>query len=241
MTLDITNPTDREPAPAALDAVNLAVGYGGRPVLSDVEFSVNRGEVFAIIGRNGVGKTTLLTTLAGARAPIDGRLLIDGQIPPKSMHGRVRRGLGFVTEGRPIIRRLSVKDNLKLAKVNEDDAYGYFPELASLRTRAAGLLSGGEQQMLALARTLARRPRLLLIDEVSQGLAPIIVRRLLEVVVDTCRSRGAAVVMVEQQAATALSVADRAAVLAGGSVAMQGQAADLRLRWAEIEHRYLYE
>jgi branched-chain amino acid transport system ATP-binding protein len=226
-------------ATSRLIATDLTVGYSGVAVVSGVDLALGRGEVVAVIGRNGAGKTTLLHALAGLLPPLSGRILFDGVEPPSSLHQRARRGLGLVTEDRAVVRRLSVADNLRLAGAPADAVFARFPELAPLRSRRAGLLSGGEQQMLALGRVLAKQPTVLLIDELSQGLAPMIVERLLCAVRQAAAEAGAGVLIVEQQAATALRVADRAYVISGGRVVMSGSVAELRDRWEEIEKVYL--
>ncbi|HEX9530918.1 MAG TPA: ATP-binding cassette domain-containing protein, partial [Acidimicrobiales bacterium] len=158
---------------------NLTVGYSGVPVVSGVSIEVHPGEVVALLGRNGAGKSTLLHTLAGIIPPISGQLDVCGSGAGAPFHRRVRRGLGLVTEERAIIRRLTVAENLRLAPGPAEDAERRFPELVALRGHKAGLLSGGEQQMLALAKALAARPTVLLIDELSLGLAPLVLQRLL--------------------------------------------------------------
>jgi branched-chain amino acid transport system ATP-binding protein len=222
-----------------LSTHDLAVGYSGVPVVRGLNIEVRAGEVVSLLGRNGAGKTTLMHTLAGVIAPVSGRIMINGVRPPAAFHARVRAGLGLVTEERSIIRRLSVLDNLRLGRGSVDAALARFPELISLRHRRGGLLSGGEQQMLALAKLLAAQPSLLLIDELSLGLAPLIVDRLLTEVRRAATEDGTSVLLVEQQPATALRVADRAYVIAGGEVKLTGPAAELLGRRGEIEALYL--
>ncbi len=218
---------------------NLTVGYSGVPVVSGVSIEVHPGEVVALLGRNGAGKSTLLHTLAGIIPPISGQLDVCGSGAGAPFHRRVRRGLGLVTEERAIIRRLTVAENLRLAPGPAEDAERRFPELVALRGHKAGLLSGGEQQMLALAKALAARPTVLLIDELSLGLAPLVLQRLLREVRAAARDDGAAVLLVEQQSETALRVADRAYVIAGGEIRMSGDAAEMLARREEIEALYL--
>jgi branched-chain amino acid transport system ATP-binding protein len=217
----------------------LSVGYSGIPVVRNVSIEVHPGEVVTLLGRNGAGKTTILHTLAGIIPPISGKLDVCGSGAGIPFHRRVRRGLGLVTEDRAIIRRLTVAENLRLAPGPADDAIRRFPELANLRNRKAGLLSGGEQQMLALAKALAARPSVLLIDELSLGLAPLILKRLMLAVRDAALEDGAAILLVEQQSETALRVADRAYVIAGGEIRMSGDTADMLSRREEIEALYL--
>lgn len=220
---------------------DLSVGHSGVPVVSGVSIEVHPGEVVALLGRNGAGKTTLLHTLAGIIPPIAGKLQVSGNDASVPFHKRVRRGVSLVTEERAIIRRLTVAENLRLAPGPAEDAQRRFPELAALRNRRAGLLSGGEQQMLSLAKALAARPVVLLIDELSLGLAPLVLKRLLIEVRAAARDDGAAVLLVEQQSETALRVSDRAYVLAGGEIRMSGESADMLNRRKEIEALYLSE
>jgi branched-chain amino acid transport system ATP-binding protein len=217
----------------------LAAGHGGVAVLQGINIELRRGEVVALLGRNGAGKTTLLHTIAGLVPPLSGRLWINGAKPPAAFHARVRNGLGLVTEERAVIRRLTVLDNLRLGRGPVEAALNRFPELRPLGNRRAGLLSGGEQQMLALAKLLAAEPSALLIDELSLGLAPLIVERLLGEVRQAAVAGGAGVLLVEQQPTTALRVADRAYVIAGGRIRLSGAADDLLARQDEIEALYL--
>ncbi len=217
----------------------LSAGHAGVAVLQGINIELRRGEVVALLGRNGAGKTTLLHTIAGLVPPLSGRLWINGAKPPAAFHARVRNGLALVTEERAVIRRLTVLDNLRLGRGPVEDALSRFPELRPLGHRRAGLLSGGEQQMLSLANLLAARPSALLIDELSLGLAPLIVERLLGEVRKAALEDGAGVLLVEQQPATALRVADRAYVIAGGHIKLSGAADDLMAHREEIEALYL--
>jgi branched-chain amino acid transport system ATP-binding protein len=244
----MTVETDRQTADRARDSradevllstEDLVVGYSGVPVVSGVDLTLKRGEIVALLGRNGAGKTTLLHTLAGLVPVISGTVTILGHRPPSGLHRRVRNGMRLVTEERAIIRRLSVLDNLRLGDGLVDGAFERFPELAPLRNRKAGLLSGGEQQMLVLAKSLAARPDILLIDELSLGLAPLIVDRLLSEVRKAAREDQAGIILVEQQSVTALEIATRACVIASGEVKLSGDAAELRGRREEIEALYL--
>jgi branched-chain amino acid transport system ATP-binding protein len=217
----------------------LSAGHGGVAVLKGISIELGRGEVVALLGRNGAGKTTLLRTIAGLLPPVSGGLWINGARPPTAFHARVRNGLALVTEERAVIRRLTVLENLRLGRGPVEAALSRFPELRPLGNRRAGLLSGGEQQMLSLAKLLAARPSALLIDELSLGLAPLIVERLLGEVRKAALEGGAGVLLVEQQPATALSVADRAYVIAGGQIRLSGAADELLARRDEIEALYL--
>jgi branched-chain amino acid transport system ATP-binding protein len=223
---------------ALIETKDLWAGYTSLPVIRDINVHVGAGEVVALMGGNGAGKTVLLRTLAGVLKPLQGEILWRG-VPAKGpLHKRVRDGLGFVTESRAIFRSLSVASNLRLGRGSPERAVDYFPELASLMRRKAGLLSGGEQQMLSLGRALAADPSLLLADELSLGLAPLIVQRLLTAL-EKARDEGAGILLVEQHANVALSIANRAYVLQRGRVVLEGPASELRDRVSELRHTYL--
>jgi len=222
-----------------LECRGLATGYAGMPVVRDLELRVDAGEVVALIGSNGAGKTTTLLTLAGELPPIAGEVFFRGESTTASLSRRARRGLGLVTEERSVFMRLTTADNLKVAGVSRDDAVELFPELAPLMKRTAGLLSGGEQQILTLARALARRPAVLLVDELSLGLAPQVVSRLLESVRRAASEHSIAVLLVEQHVRTALSVADRVYVMQRGRIALDGAVDEIRDRIDEVTQAYL--
>lgn len=222
-----------------LQTRGLTVGHGHVPVLRALDVEAARGEIVAILGRNGVGKTTLLHTIAGAIAPLEGELLLDGVAARGSVTARVRRGLALLPENRGIIRRLSVAENLRLGNGDSEIAYELFPELKKLSRRKAGLLSGGEQQMLGIGRSLSTRPRLILIDELSLGLAPVIVRRLSKTLRGVVDTTNCSVLMVEQHLQAALAVSDRAYVVGNGGIRFSGRSEDLAGRIAEIEEFYL--
>lgn len=229
------------PAPV-LEIRDLSVGYGQVSVARGMSLTVSSGSIVTLLGRNGAGKTTTLNTVAGVIPPLAGEVLVSGTAASGPLHQRVRRlGIGLVTEDRAIIRRLSVIDNLRLGRGDVDLAFQLFPELESLRKRTAGLLSGGEQQMLVLGRCLAAQPRLLLVDELSFGLAPMIVRRLLEALRAIATDHDVAVLLVEQHPSLALSAADYGYVLARGEIRLSGPAAELRGQLHEIERSYLSE
>jgi branched-chain amino acid transport system ATP-binding protein len=223
---------------ALLEARRLEAGYDGMAVVHHLDLVVEAGEIVVLLGANGAGKTTTLLTLAGDLAPIDGKVLLDGKPAPGSLHARARKGLRFITEERSVIMSLSVADNLRLAHRDISPCVAMFPELEGLLGRKAGLLSGGEQQMLTLARAIAGDGRLLLADELSLGLAPLVVRRLLTAVRNAA-DRGMGVLLVEQQARLALDIADRGYVLRQGEVLFSGSAAELRADMARIEASYL--
>ena len=225
-------------------------GYNNVAVLRDVSLTVNEGEVVGLLGPNGAGKTTTLLTISGIIKPIRGKIDVLGGAPPTRLpHRLARRGVAHVTESRNLFYDLTVSENLRLAlrgsrkdrKSALEQALVLFPALRPLINRRAGLLSGGEQQMLALARALVSRPRVLLLDEMSLGLAPIIVERLLKTVRDIANQTGCAVVLVEQHVHLALRIVDRAYVLAHGNVVVAGTARELENNKEMLESSYLGE
>jgi branched-chain amino acid transport system ATP-binding protein len=224
---------------AVLEARGLSAGYGPRPVVHDVDLALQPGEVVGLLGANGAGKTTTLLALAGELPLHAGQVLLGGAPTTASLHRRARQGLTFVTEEKSVFMGLSARDNLRVAGVDEATALELFPELERLLPVRAGLLSGGEQQMLTLARALSRRPTVLLADELSMGLAPLIVKRLLESVVRVARQQGTAVLLVEQHVRKALQYCDRAYVMHRGRIELSGSARDLLARIGEIQDRYL--
>jgi branched-chain amino acid transport system ATP-binding protein len=222
-----------------IEARGVSAGYGKMPVIRDVDLHVDAGEVVALIGANGAGKTTTLLTLAGELTPMAGDVRFLGEPTKAPMHARCRNGLGYVTEERSVIMDMSVADNLKLARVQPSVAFEYFPALERALHRRAGLCSGGEQQMLSLARALGREPKVLLADELSLGLAPIIVTNLLAAVRDAAKERGIGVLLVEQHVRQALKIADRVYLMERGHIALSGTAAEVVDHLAEIEASYL--
>ena len=213
-----------------IEVDRLDAGYGRTPVVRDLSLTVAPGEVVALLGPNGAGKTTTLLTIAGLLPAIGGTVRVLGEVVDVRHPERTaRRGLGLVTEDRSLFPGLTVREHLKLAAGTDVSlATTYFPKLATLLGRRAGLLSGGEQQMLALARAIALRPKMLLIDEMSLGLAPIVVESLAPVVRAIADDLGIGVLLVEQHVPVALRVADRAIVLRHGECVLAAPAAELR-------------
>jgi len=222
-----------------IEAVGLSAGYGKMAVVRDLDLRVDAGEVVALLGVNGAGKSTTLLTLAGDLAPIEGQVKFLGEPTTSPMHARCRNGLGYLTEERSVIMDMSVADNLKLAAVTPEQACAFFPALERIMDRSAGLCSGGEQQMLSLARALARNPKVLLADELSLGLAPIIVTNLLQAVREAADERGVGVLLVEQHVRQALGVADRAYVMERGRIVVSGTAEEVSGQLEKIESSYL--
>jgi branched-chain amino acid transport system ATP-binding protein len=222
-----------------IECRGLSVGYGQLAVVRDLDLRVDAGEVVALIGRNGAGKTSTLLALAGELTPLAGEVLWMGTPTTAPMHARCRAGLGYLTEERSVIMDLSAADNLRLADVKPEQAVALFPALGPVLKRTAGLLSGGEQQMLALARALCREPKVLLADELSLGLAPLVVKRLLATLREAAHERGVGILLVEQHVRQALSIADRVYVMDRGTITLSGPVEEIRGRLDEIEEAYL--
>lgn len=220
-----------------LEIRNLSVAYGKIVAVSDLSLTVNKGEIVTVVGGNGAGKTTTLRTVSGVLKPRSGEILFQGQpivgLSPESI---VTRGISHSPEGRMIFGRLTITENLKLGAYNRRDAagvksdmdrmFGMFPVLEQRKSQRAGTLSGGEQQMLAIARSLMSRPALLLLDEPSLGLAPLLVEQIFNVVVEL-RNEGVTILLVEQNANEALRISDRAYVLETGTVVTEGPSSEL--------------
>jgi branched-chain amino acid transport system ATP-binding protein len=232
-----------------LNVEGITAGYGRLMVLRDISFSMTRGETLAVIGPNGAGKTTLLWALSGMVRPKAGHVAfedrdITGWDPSKV----VKLGIGHVLEGMRVFRQLSVEDNLMLGAYGRkvdgrkslQAVFKYFPVLEKKRKQAAGSLSGGEKQMLAIARTLMCELKLLLLDEPSAGLAPLLVKRLFEILSDLRKEYELTILLVEQNAEIALGLSDRAMVLAQGQVMLEGSAEDLA-KDPEVKRIYLGE
>jgi branched-chain amino acid transport system ATP-binding protein len=228
---------------------DLSAAYGPVTALRGVSLQVREGEIVAVLGPNGAGKSTLLRTIAGVLAPSRGRIVHRGDdiggLRPEEV---VRRGISLVPEGRQVFADLTVEENLAIGAVTRrdrgqterdlDDVLSMFPILRTRRTQAAGSLSGGEQQQLAIGRSLMSSPRLMLLDEPSLGLAPIVVDRVFELIVGL-HERGVTLLIVEQNVHRALEIADRGYVLSNGTVALEGSGERLRAREAGLEAAYL--
>lgn len=217
-------------------------GYGANPVLRDVSMEVQEGEIVGLLGPNGAGKSTALLMISGILRPQSGRIrILENDIEHRPAHAIARMGCSHVPEDRGLFLSLTVRENLSVAgKLSEFEAIlGRFPALVPLMNRRAGLLSGGEQQMLAVARALAAKPKFLMIDEMSLGLAPLITKRLLQSVSDIARETGCAVLLVEQHVSLALGIADRAYVLNRGRVVLEGEAEELTRDPSRLQHAYL--
>jgi branched-chain amino acid transport system ATP-binding protein len=220
---------------ALLELADVSVRYGAIPALRDADISVDEGEIVALLGANGAGKTTTLRTISGLVHPSAGAVYFDewdiSRLPP---HDVVGLGIGHVPEGRRIFPRLTVMENLEMGayrrkgKLDEDfeRVFALFPILEQRRRQDGGTLSGGEQQMLAIGRALMSRPRLMLLDEPSMGLAPLIVEAIFDII-EQIRSSGATILLVEQNAAQALQIADRGYVLENGHIVMSDRASSL--------------
>jgi len=228
----------------------LQVAYGGIRAVKGVDLEVNQGELVCLIGANGAGKTTTLRAVTGLVRAAAGRVLYDGQdITGLKLPEIARRGLALVPEGRGVFAQLTIEENLAMGAYARNDragiaadverAFTLFPRLKERRSQTAGTLSGGEQQMLAIARALMSRPRLLLLDEPSMGLAPLMVERIFEVV-RTIAAEGVTLLLVEQNARLALETSHRGYVLEGGLVSFSGRAADL-LGDPRVREAYLGE
>ena len=234
MTLEVTHPRS-----TGLDVRGLSAGYGAAPVISGLTLHVEPGEVVAMLGRNGAGKTTTLMAIGGFVKRSAGDITIDGNAMGGPPHRRMRGLVGLVLEGRSVFPPLTTAQNLKVGDVAVADALQLFPELEARLNVRGGNLSGGEQQMLSLARAMCRRPRVLLLDELSFGLAPVICERLFSSVRQFAADHDIAVVLVEQHLHYAAQVADRAVVMSQGRIALELPSSELASRAGEVEQLYL--
>ncbi|HIY56229.1 MAG TPA: ABC transporter ATP-binding protein [Candidatus Dorea merdavium] len=235
---------------AMLTIKDLEVYYGVIQAIKGVSFEVNQGEVIALIGANGAGKTTILHTITGLLAPKNGSVVFEGkELTKMPAHKIVSLGMAHVPEGRRVFADLSVYENLRMGAYTRKDrneieetmekVYQRFPRLKERRNQMAGTLSGGEQQMLAMGRALMSKPKILLMDEPSMGLSPIMVNEIFSIIQEVSDS-GTTVLLVEQNAKKALSIADRGYVLETGNIVLEGKASDL-LNNDSIKKAYLGE
>jgi branched-chain amino acid transport system ATP-binding protein len=232
-----------------LEIDDLHVYYGEIHALKGISLRVAPGEIVALLGNNGAGKTTTLKTISGLLKPRRGEVRLEGQaLHDLAAHEIVARGVAHAPEGRKIFNRLTVTENLEMGaylrsdsavREDMDRVFGLFPRLRERRLQVSGTLSGGEQQMLAIGRALMARPRILLLDEPSMGLAPILVEQIFDTVSDINR-QGTTILLVEQNAAIALSVAHRGYVLETGNIALTGAAAELS-EHPDVQRAYLGE
>lgn len=238
--------------PPALELRGLVAGHDGVPVVHEVDLTVSAGEVVVLLGANGAGKSTTLLTVSGLLPVLDGEVRMSGEVVGAPGRRRslgraaalARSGLVHVPEDRGLFPDLTVAEHLRLTRRAPDapaegDVLARFPALERLRGRRAGLLSGGEQQMLTLARAFLAGPKVLLVDELSLGLAPLVVESLLPLLREVADDRGVAVLVVEQHVRLALEVADRAALLQRGRIILEGTTTDLADRLQAIEAGYL--
>ena len=235
---------------AMLEVKDLEVYYGVIQAIKGISFHVDKGEVIALIGANGAGKTTTLHTVTGLLSPKSGHVIFEGKdITKVPAHKIVSMGMAHVPEGRRVFAELSVYENLKMGAYTRKDkneieeslknVYKRFPRLEERKNQMAGTLSGGEQQMLAMGRALMSKPKIILMDEPSMGLSPIMVNEIFDIIRSVSES-GTTVLLVEQNAKKALSIADRAYVLETGKIALEGKAKDL-LEDDSIKKAYLGE
>lgn len=229
-----------------LELRGLSGGYDGVPVVRDVNVVVQSGEIVGLLGANGAGKTTTLMTISGLLPAIAGEVLVEGRdITGMRPYKVSRLGVAHVPEERALFQALTVAENLRLGmrkgRADLDSALRHTPALRPLLNRRTGLLSGGEQQMLAVARALQGQPKLLMVDEMSLGLAPLVVKVLLNALRDIAREEGVAVLLVEQHVNLALDLVDRAYVLARGSVVAEERAEVLKADKALLHAKYLGE
>jgi branched-chain amino acid transport system ATP-binding protein len=224
-----------------LDVRGLTAGYAGRQVVVGTSLNVHAGEVVVLLGPNGAGKTTLLEAIAGLVTAMAGTISICGRPAARQYHHRVRSGLAYIPERRSVFGSLTVAENLKVGGGEITRALELFPELEDHLGRKAGVLSGGQQQMLMLARAMAGSPSVLIADEVSLGLSPVAVDRLHRAFRDIAVGRGIAVLVVEQHIRKALELADRGYVLSRGRIAMAGAAHEIGSDLTRLEHAYLGE
>jgi urea ABC transporter ATP-binding protein UrtE len=229
-----------------LSTVGLRTGYGGKPVLQGVDLMIGEGEIVAVIGRNGVGKSTLMKTLIGLLPATEGSVLFKSEdVSALPAHARARLGIGYVPQGRDVFPRMTVEENLRVGesisgraeRADYDRAYAAFPILAERRTQRAGTLSGGQQQQLAIGRVMVGRPQLILLDEPSEGIQPSIVQDIARTVIDLNRQAGITIVFVEQNLDMIRAMAQRCYVMDKGRIVAELTAHELQDR--DLVRRHL--
>ena len=223
---------------ALVEAKALVAGYGKVTIVRDVDLEIREGEVVALLGPNGAGKTTTLLTLAGDLKPQGGSVSCLGLDGSTSLHRRARAGLALVTDSKAVLTTMTVAENMRVFGTTPEAVVGLFPELEPHVRRKVALLSGGQQQMLALGLALSRSPAVVLADELSMGLAPMIVDRLFAAL-RAAADRGTGVLLVEQHVHKAMAIADRIYVMDRGRIGISGTAADLRQQVDAIQSSYL--
>jgi len=231
-----------------LEVKNINCAYDGAPVIHDVSIGVGEGELVSIVGANGAGKSTIMRTIAGLMHPVNGNIKFKGKdISRLPAHMIIREGISYVPEGRRLFAKLSVQENLELGayievnrseiKLRTEEIFELFPILQERKTQIAETLSGGEQQMLAIARGMMSKPKLLMLDELSLGLMPALVERVMEAVVNV-NKKGTTILLVEQMVQEALEIADRGYVIQTGRILISGEAKEL-LESEEVRKAYM--
>jgi ABC-type branched-subunit amino acid transport system ATPase component len=229
-----------------LNAQNIHAGYGDIEVLRGVSIALGDGEILGVLGRNGMGKTTLIRCLAGLLPARRGTITLNGEdITRLPAHQRARRGLTTVVQGRGIFPRLTVRENLEMGRIASgggkrsrlDEVLGYFPRLAERLAQTAGTLSGGEQQMLAIGRGLMTHPRLMLLDEPSDGIMPILVSQIIEIMIEINRNEKMAIVVVEQNVPLVFSMSPRCVIIEKGRIVAEGAREEVSR--SEVMQQYL--
>ncbi|MEA2087136.1 MAG: ABC transporter ATP-binding protein [Candidatus Caldatribacteriota bacterium] len=233
---------------AMLEVSNINCAYDGTPVIHDVSLKVEEGELVSIVGANGAGKSTIMRSIAGLMHPVSGTIKFEGKdISRLPAHTIIREGISYVPEGRRLFAKLSVQENLELGayievnrpeiKLRTEEIFELFPILQERKTQVAETLSGGEQQMLAIARGMMSKPKLLMLDELSLGLMPALVEKVMETVVNI-NKKGTTILLVEQMVQEALEIADRGYVIQTGKILLSGEAKEL-LESEEVRKAYM--
>ncbi|TFD68147.1 ABC transporter ATP-binding protein [Cryobacterium gelidum] len=224
---------------SALDVIGMSAGYGTQPVVENINLTVESGTVTALFGANGAGKSTTLKAISGAIGVLAGSVAINGSATTAPLYQRARNGLSYVTEERSVFKGLTVEENLRVGGVDIPTVLALFPELEKRLRIKAGLISGGEQQMLSLGRAMVRGPNLILADELSLGLAPLVVTRLFKALRTAASETGLGVLLVEQHVRKALDYVDHVYVMRRGRVELDLPIAKAKNRIEDIENAYL--